>query len=287
MSTLSLWSRRDPFTAFDSFDALVRSAFGPAARPTEEAAFGFTPAADIVREGDDAIVRLEVPGLDPQKDVTVELDRGRLVVRGERRDETTREQGGRSLRELRYGSFRRSFGLADHVSADAISATYDAGVLSVRISGAYRRPSGEVHQIAVTPLLRPRDRAGTGGRAGHDGAGPSGVIALRGQTCSGGHTTGGPPEHRSPAARFRPSSDSLATTAAQLAHSPAPKAVTRHAATGRSRKREHLTDDSGARAAARCRDDHRAGRVRRSGGGHHHRRRAQPIPRPSRRPRPA
>ena len=181
MSTLSLWSRRDPFTAFDSFDALVRSAFGPAARPTEETGFGFTPAAEIVREGDDAIVRVEVPGLDPQKDVTVELDHGRLVVRGERRDETTREQGGRSLRELRYGSFRRSFGLADQVSADAISATYDAGVLSVRISGAYRRPSGQARQIAVTPSPAPSPEIepATMETASQDPAGPAGVITLR------------------------------------------------------------------------------------------------------------
>jgi HSP20 family molecular chaperone IbpA len=141
MSTLSLWTRRDPFA---EFDALVRQAFGPVATRRG----GFVPAADIARDGDDAMVRVELPGLDAEKDVTVEVDRGQLVVRGERRDERTEENDGRSLREVRYGSFRRSFALPQHVTADAISASYDAGVLSVRVTGAYAGTAAT--RIAVT-----------------------------------------------------------------------------------------------------------------------------------------
>src|SRR5947199_3823353 len=102
MSSLSLWTRRDPFA---EFDAIVRQAFAPAQ------ATAFTPAAEITREGDDAVVRLELTGVDVEKDVTVEIDRGHLVVRGERRDERAEERNGRTLREVRYGSFRRSFAL--------------------------------------------------------------------------------------------------------------------------------------------------------------------------------
>ncbi|GAA5195943.1 Hsp20/alpha crystallin family protein [Rugosimonospora acidiphila] len=134
MSTLSLWARRDPFA---EFDALVRNAFGPVATWPARRTTAFTPAAEVSRDGDDAVVRVELPGLDPTNDVTVELDRGRLVIRGERRDERTEEQDGRGLREVRYGSFQRSFDLPAHVAADAISASYDAGVLSIRVAGAY------------------------------------------------------------------------------------------------------------------------------------------------------
>jgi HSP20 family protein len=136
MSTLSLWTRRDPFA---EFDALFR-----AARETH----GFVPAADVERDGDDAVVRLELPGLDAERDVTVEIDGGRLVVRGERRDERTEERGGRSLREVRYGSFRRSFGLPAHVTSDAVTASYDAGVLTVRVGGAYA--GKDARQIPVS-----------------------------------------------------------------------------------------------------------------------------------------
>jgi HSP20 family protein len=110
--------------------------------------FGFTPAAEIARDGDDALVKVELPGVDVAKDVTVEVDRGRLVVRGERRDERTEEQSGRTLREVRYGSFRRSFRLPEGVTAEAVSASYDAGVLSVRVAGAYAGTAA--HRVEIT-----------------------------------------------------------------------------------------------------------------------------------------
>jgi HSP20 family protein len=163
MSTLTLWTRRDPFA---EFDALVRQAFGPArtrriVRATQPAA-GFTPAADVSREGDDAIVRVEIPGLDPEQDVAVELTGRQLVIRGERRDEQTRNENGRSVRELRYGSFRRSFLVPRGVSADAVSATYEAGVLNVRIAGAFSNAEAlnEVQRIAVNaPAVTPEPEA--------------------------------------------------------------------------------------------------------------------------------
>jgi HSP20 family molecular chaperone IbpA len=151
MSALTLWARRDPF--FAEFDALIRNAFAPIDTP---ARLAFTPAAEITRDGADAVVKLELPGIDVTKDVTVEVEGGELVVRGERRDERSEESGGRTLREVRYGSFRRSFTLPKHVSADQLSAGYDAGVLSIRVPGAFRTASatrvpvtGAVEQPAV------------------------------------------------------------------------------------------------------------------------------------------
>jgi HSP20 family protein len=110
--------------------------------------FGFTPAAEIARDGEDAVVTVELPGVDVAKDVTVEVDRGRLVVRGERRDERTQEQSGRTLREVRYGAFRRSFRLPEGVTAEAVSASYDAGVLSIRVAGAHAGTGA--HKVEIT-----------------------------------------------------------------------------------------------------------------------------------------
>ncbi|WP_293782170.1 Hsp20/alpha crystallin family protein [uncultured Aeromicrobium sp.] len=129
-TTLSLFSRRDPF------DALMRSAFGPNSWP-EPTRTDFMPAAEAVRDGDDVIVRLEVPGIDVESDVTVEVVQDRLVVRGERRDEHAEEDDGRSIREIRYGQFERTFTLPSHIGADAVSASYDKGVLNIRVSGVY------------------------------------------------------------------------------------------------------------------------------------------------------
>lgn len=138
---LNVMGRR---SAFPEFDSLIRGAFGPSALRTT----GFTPAAEVRRDGDDAIVTLELPGVDITKDVTVEVDRSTLVVHGERRDERAEEKDERTLREMRYGSFRRSFTLPHGVSADAVSATYDAGLLHVRVAGVYQ--GTEPQKIAIT-----------------------------------------------------------------------------------------------------------------------------------------
>jgi HSP20 family molecular chaperone IbpA len=108
---------------------------------------GFSPAAEIAKDGDDAVVRVELPGVDVEKDVNVEVDKGQLVIRGERRDERSEDKGGRTLSEVRYGSFRRSFKLPAHVTSDAISASYDAGVLIVRVAGAHK--GAEAQRIAI------------------------------------------------------------------------------------------------------------------------------------------
>ncbi|QNI05313.1 Hsp20/alpha crystallin family protein [Mycobacterium kubicae] len=144
MSNLALWSR----SAWDT-DRWLRDFFGPAAldwyKPVTSE---FNPAAEVVKDGDDAVVRLELPGVDVEKDVNVELDRGRLVIHGEHRDEHQEDKDGRTLREIRYGSFRRSFQLPAHVTSEAVSASYDAGVLTVRVAGAYA--GNQPQRIAIT-----------------------------------------------------------------------------------------------------------------------------------------
>ena len=112
---------------------------------------GFSPAAEVVKDGDDAVVRLELPGVDIAKDVNVEVDKGQLVIRGERRDEHSEEKDGRTLSEVRYGSFRRSFKLPAHVASDAITASYDAGVLTVRVAGAHKGAGAQ--RIAIESKL--------------------------------------------------------------------------------------------------------------------------------------
>ncbi|MCV7077712.1 Hsp20/alpha crystallin family protein [Mycobacterium szulgai] len=145
MSNLALWSR----PAWDT-DRWIRDFFGPAARAdwNKPVTSGFNPAAEVIKDGDDAVVRLELPGVDVEKDVNVEVDRGRLVIHGEHRDEHAEDEDGRTLREIRYGSFRRSFQLPAHVTSEAVSASYDAGVLTVRVSGVYA--GTQAQRIAIT-----------------------------------------------------------------------------------------------------------------------------------------
>lgn len=137
LNQVTLWSR----PAWNA-DRWVRDFFGPAAAEEwfKPLPAGFNPAAEIVKDGDDAVVRIELPGVDVEKDVNVEIENGRLVIHGERRDEHSEESEHRTLREVRYGSFRRSFALPEHITGEDITASYDAGVLRIRVAGAHRKP---------------------------------------------------------------------------------------------------------------------------------------------------
>lgn len=119
---------------FADVDRLFRSFWDtPAARSADR----FAPAADVARDGDDLVARFDLPGVDPEQDVTVEVKGRTLVVRGERQDTRDDNSDGRRVREVRYGSFRRVVTLPTAVDPEAVSATYDAGVLTVTVAGAY------------------------------------------------------------------------------------------------------------------------------------------------------
>jgi HSP20 family protein len=120
---------------FADVDRLFRTFWdAPVAAGTAK---GFAPAADVAREGDDLVARFDLPGVNPETDVTVEVEGRRLVVRGERQDTRDENGTGRRVREVRYGSFRRVVALPATVDPSAVSASYDAGVLAVTVAGVY------------------------------------------------------------------------------------------------------------------------------------------------------
>ncbi|AOS60967.1 Hsp20/alpha crystallin family protein [Actinoalloteichus hymeniacidonis] len=127
-----------------SFDALVSKAFGPQVRRPA----GFTPAADVSRDGDDVLITLELPGVDIDSDVTVEVLEGTLRISGSRREEREVAAGDRIAREIRGGEFRREFTIPDHVTPEAIEASYDRGLLQIRVNRVVR-PAPTPTKVAV------------------------------------------------------------------------------------------------------------------------------------------
>ncbi|MDR7382255.1 Hsp20/alpha crystallin family protein [Promicromonospora iranensis] len=105
--------------------------------PQSAVAEGPVPAADVYREGEDLVARLDLPGVDPVDDITVEVEGRKLVVRGERKDQRSEESEGRRISEVRFGSFRRTVTLPRTVDGDAVRASYDAGVLTVTVPGVF------------------------------------------------------------------------------------------------------------------------------------------------------
>ena len=84
-------------------------------------------------EGDSLIVRAEMPGIDPDKDVQISVSDHTLHLRAERREESKTEEKGAYRSEFRYGSFARTVPLPVGATDKDVKATYKDGILEVRI----------------------------------------------------------------------------------------------------------------------------------------------------------
>jgi HSP20 family protein len=97
--------------------------------PAEGLRRPFLPATDVFTGNGDLVVRAELPGIDPGKDVQVTLADGEVVIRGERKrtEEISQERYYRS--EASYGAFQRHIPVPKGTTDADIEATYDKGVL--------------------------------------------------------------------------------------------------------------------------------------------------------------
>ncbi|EGG46870.1 MULTISPECIES: Hsp20/alpha crystallin family protein [Streptomyces] len=113
--------RTDPFR---EIDRLTQQVFGNGSRPAGM-------QMDAYRTGNDVIVHFDLPGIDPE---TVELDieRNVLSVRVERRSPAP-EDAEILAAERPTGTFTRQLFLGDTLDTERIDASYDSGVLTLRI----------------------------------------------------------------------------------------------------------------------------------------------------------
>ena len=99
----------------------------------ETTEFEFSPTTDVVRENGSLVVTAELPGIDPQKDLQIMLEGDMLVIKGQKVAEKETTEKDRYMHERHFGSFERRLALPDGVDPDSIAATYDKGVLTVRV----------------------------------------------------------------------------------------------------------------------------------------------------------
>ncbi len=121
MSTPTRRNYRGPF--MDVFDWLESplTVLRPASHPMR--------VEDYVKDGT-YVLRAELPGVDPEKDIEVTLSRGILTISAHRQEETE----GKHRSEFRYGTFTRSITLPAGADESHVQASYDMGVLEVTVS---------------------------------------------------------------------------------------------------------------------------------------------------------
>lgn len=100
-------------------------------------------------EGGAFVVRVELPGIDPDKDVEISVVGDMLHIGAERREEEKTEGRDYVRREHRYGSFHRDIPFPKGTSEADIKASYKDGILEVRVPVKKPEPQA-VKKISVT-----------------------------------------------------------------------------------------------------------------------------------------
>jgi HSP20 family protein len=103
---------------------------------TAEGAASWMPAVDVLTRGNDVVVRAELSGVDPARDIDISVHDGNLTIRGQRRHEDRQDNDQFVRVERHYGAFERTLPMPEGVNADDIKAEYRDGVLQVVIPGA-------------------------------------------------------------------------------------------------------------------------------------------------------
>jgi HSP20 family protein len=133
MSIPRLWTRSqelDPFrlmrremeNAFRAFDQ----------KPSSPGIGAGAPAIDVAETNDAFEVTAELPGVD-EKDIKVSLDDNQLVISGDKKAQSTRDEKDWHVEERSYGSFYRSMLLPFEPEDGAVEAHFDKGVLHLTI----------------------------------------------------------------------------------------------------------------------------------------------------------
>lgn len=120
MTDLMRWfdTRRSPM---DVIERLSDGDMGSSAIRVEE-----------MMDGNTLVVRAELPGIDPEKDVDVTIADGVLSIKAERQEKKEQKDKDSYRSEFRYGSFMRRIPLPSGVQQGDITASYKDGLLEVR-----------------------------------------------------------------------------------------------------------------------------------------------------------
>ena len=143
-ATLNRW---EPFRGAATLQEQVNRLFGNVLeRSAEESNLtSWAPAVDIYETEHELVVKADLPEVD-SKDLDIRVENNLLTIRGERKFEKKVNEENYLRVERAYGSFSRSFSLANTVNSEAIKADYQNGALTLTIP---KREEAKPKQIKV------------------------------------------------------------------------------------------------------------------------------------------
>jgi HSP20 family protein len=144
MSTLNRW---EPFRTTTGLESQVNRIFGELFDRSQESNLTtWAPAVDIFENEHELVVKADLPDVKPEE-LDIRVENNILTIRGERKFEKKVDEKNYLRVERSYGSFARSFSLANTVNSEAIKADYKDGVLTLTIP---KREEAKPKQIKVS-----------------------------------------------------------------------------------------------------------------------------------------
>lgn len=119
----------------------------------------WTPALDVIEGPSEVVLRLELPGVEPD-DVHVHLQDSTLTVNGERRLEEQKAEKTAARIERRFGPFERRITLPSGIDAEQVTAEFIYGVLELRVP---RKSKPQPQRIEIR-WHEPPEAGGVSGR---------------------------------------------------------------------------------------------------------------------------
>jgi HSP20 family protein len=137
-----------PFRGATTLQEQINRIFGEGAgHPGMESNLtAWAPAVDIYETENELVVKADLPDVNPQN-LDIRVENNILTIRGERKFESKVNEDNYLRIERAYGSFSRSFSLANSVKTEAIKADYQNGVLTLSLP---KREEAKPKQIKVT-----------------------------------------------------------------------------------------------------------------------------------------
>jgi HSP20 family protein len=145
MTVLTRWEPYREFTTLqDRLNRLFQQSFSDG-REEALSTSSFAPAVDVYEDEHTVILKIEVPGID-EKELDIRVENNTLTVHGERKFEKEEKEENYRRVERQYGSFTRSFTLPQTVDQESVSASYDKGVLKIKLA---KKEEAKPKQIKV------------------------------------------------------------------------------------------------------------------------------------------
>jgi HSP20 family protein len=143
MANLDRWESSRETSPDFHINRLFSDFFGRAMQ--EQNLTTWAPAVDIYEGQNELVVKADLPDVKPE-DLAIRVENNILTIRGERKFEKKADEKNYLRVERAYGSFARSFSLANTVNTEAIKADYKDGVLTLNIP---KREEAKAKQIKV------------------------------------------------------------------------------------------------------------------------------------------